>query len=65
MHQPPLTVTDALAFEEDENTKSDIIVCIDACQMRVTPEYIRNQLSKVRVTAVGVFHYKNMNDEKG
>jgi len=41
MHQPPLVVADSLANESD-----DILVCIDACQMRVTPEYIRSQLSK-------------------
>jgi len=39
MHQPPLVVADALASE-------DVLVCIDACQMRVTPEYIRSQLDK-------------------
>ncbi len=39
MHQPPLVVADALAAE-------DVLVCIDACQMRVTPEYIRSQLDK-------------------
>ena len=41
MHQPPLVVADSLA-----NGSDDILVCIDACQMRVTPEYIRSQLSK-------------------
>lgn len=41
MHQPPLVVADALA-----NASEDLLVCIDACQMRVTPEYIRSQLSK-------------------
>ena len=39
MHQPPLVVADSLVSE-------DVLVCIDACQMRVTPEYIRSQLSK-------------------
>jgi len=40
LHQPPLCVADALAEHDDT------LVCIDACQMRVTPEYIRSQLSK-------------------
>mmetsp|Transcript_47764 Transcript_47764/g.51627 ORF Transcript_47764/g.51627 Transcript_47764/m.51627 type:complete len:792 (-) Transcript_47764:121-2496(-) len=40
MHQPPLVVTDTLA------TAKNVTVCIDACQMRVTPKYIRDQLSK-------------------
>ena len=39
MHQPPLVVADSLASE-------DVLVCIDACQMRVTPKYIQSQLSK-------------------
>ena len=54
MHQPPLVVTDALAAATTKsgggggyNSNSDILVCIDACQMRVTPEYIQSQLSKV------------------
>jgi hypothetical protein len=54
MHQPPLVVTDALAAAPTKsgegggnNSNSDILVCIDACQMRVTPEYIQSQLSKV------------------
>jgi hypothetical protein len=55
MHQPPLVVTDALAAATTKsggegggnNSSSDILVCIDACQMRVTPEYIQSQLSKV------------------
>eukprot|EP00535_Pseudo-nitzschia_heimii_P005055 CAMPEP_0197191360 /NCGR_PEP_ID=MMETSP1423-20130617/23252_1 /TAXON_ID=476441 /ORGANISM="Pseudo-nitzschia heimii, Strain UNC1101" /LENGTH=872 /DNA_ID=CAMNT_0042643971 /DNA_START=95 /DNA_END=2713 /DNA_ORIENTATION=- len=41
MHQPPLMVADSLAAASE-----DLLVCIDACQMRVTPEYIRAQLSK-------------------
>jgi hypothetical protein len=41
MHQPPSVVADSLA-----NASDDLLVCIDACQMRVTPEYIRSQLSK-------------------
>ena len=41
MHQPPLVVADSLAAASE-----DVLVCIDACQMRVTPEYIRAQLSK-------------------
>lgn len=44
MHQPPLVVTDGLAALDDSD--SDILVCIDACQLRVTPEYLRAQLSK-------------------
>lgn len=40
MHQPPSVVADSLA------TSEDVLVCVDACQMRVTPEYIRSQLSK-------------------
>ena len=57
MHQPPLVVTDALAAATtksgegggggNNSSSSDILVCIDACQMRVTPEYIQSQLSKV------------------
>jgi len=42
MHQPPLTVVDTLAKELDGN----LTVIIDACQLRVTPEYIRAQLAK-------------------
>jgi len=41
MHQPPLTIVDALAEDLDNLT-----VIIDACQLRVTPEYIRAQLAK-------------------
>jgi hypothetical protein len=49
MHQPPLVVTDALAAatKSGRDGGGDILVCIDACQMRVTPEYIQSQLSKV------------------
>ena len=47
MHQPPLVVADSLA-----NASDDILVCIDACQMRVTPEYIREQLSKQYVVLI-------------
>jgi hypothetical protein len=52
MHQPPLVVTDALATATKSggvgnDSSSDILVCIDACQMRVTPEYVQSQLHKV------------------
>jgi len=41
LHHPPITVIDTLLQNRPNTT-----VIIDACQMRVTPSYIRTQLSK-------------------